>query len=63
MDAVGLGYLRDDNCFPWIEDWPTAQQLMDQQLKVEWPALLDGIARTLNPIHDEIFQAPPTTYY
>jgi len=25
--------------------------------------LLDGIARTLNPIHDEIFQARPTTYY
>ncbi len=32
-DAVGLAYLRHDNCFPWIEDWPTAQQLMDQQLK------------------------------
>src|SRR5437868_3247392 len=44
MDAVGLDYLRDDNCFPWIEDWPTAQQLMDQQLKVEWPTLLDDIA-------------------
>ena len=63
MDAVGLGYLRDDNCFPWIEDWPTAQQLMDQQLKVEWPTLLDDIARTLNPIHAEIFEARPTHYY
>ena len=38
MDAVGLGYLRDDNCFPWIKDWLTAQQLMDQQLTVKWPA-------------------------
>jgi hypothetical protein len=36
---------------------------MDQQLKVEWPALLDAIARTLNPIHDEIFKARPTHYY
>src|SRR5438874_6400063 len=63
MDAVGLSYLRDDNCFPWIEDWPAAQQLMDQQLKVEWPALLDCIARTLNPIHGEIFAARPTHYY
>src|SRR2546427_4882234 len=34
-----------------------------QQLQVEWPALLDGIARTLNPIHDEIFEARPTQYY
>src|SRR5438552_13472844 len=63
MDALGLDYLRDDNCFPWIEDWPTAQQLMDQQLTVEWPALLDDIARTLNPIHAEIFEARPTQYY
>jgi hypothetical protein len=63
MDAVGLSYLRHDNCFPWVEDWPRAQHLLDQQLAVEWPALLDGIARTLNPIHDEIFQARPTTYY
>jgi len=63
MDAVGLAYLRHDNCFPWIEDWSTAQQLMNQQLKVDWPALLDGIARTLNPIHDQIFRAHPTTYY
>jgi hypothetical protein len=63
MDALGVGYLRQDNCFPWIEDWPTAQHLMDQQLTVHWPALLDGIARRLNPIHDQIFQAYPTNYY
>ncbi len=63
MDAAGLDYARQDNCFPWIEDWPTAQQLMNEQLTVEWPALLDGIARTVNPIHDELFRAHPTTYY
>jgi hypothetical protein len=63
MDAVSLSYLRHDNCFPWIEDWPTAQQLMSEQLTVEWPSLLDGIARTLNPIHDEIFRVHPTSYY
>ena len=63
MDRLGLAYARHDNCFPWIEDWQQAQQLMDEQLKVDWPTLLDGIAGTLNPIHDEIFHAHPTTYY
>ena len=63
MDTAGLSYLRHDNCFPWIEDWQRAQRLMDQQLTVDWPALLDGIARTLNPIHDEIFRAHSTRYY
>src|SRR5439155_3328645 len=63
MDTVGLAYLRHDNCFPWIEDWPMAQQLLDQQLKVDWPMLLTGIAQMLKPTHDQIFRAHPTTYY
>lgn len=63
MDQAGLAYVRQDNCFPWIEDWSLAQQLMDQQLTLDWPTVLDQIARMLNPIHDQIFQAHPTTYY
>jgi hypothetical protein len=63
MDAVGLAYLRHDNCFPWIEDWPLVQRLMDQQLTAHWPTLLSGIARTLNPIHEQLFDAHPTSYY
>ena len=63
MDRAGLAYARQDNCFPWIEDWPRAQQLMDQQLSVAWPTLLDGIATMLNPIHDQLFQAYSASYY
>ena len=50
MQAAGLDYLQQDNCFPWIADWSTAQRLMDKQLKTKWPKLLNGIARQLNPI-------------
>jgi hypothetical protein len=63
MDQAGLAYARQDNCFPWIEDWTQAQQLMDQQLQVNWPTLLNDIAATLNPIHDQVFQAYPASYY
>jgi hypothetical protein len=63
LDEAGLAYARQDNCFPWIEDWPRAQQLMDQQLRVDWPTLLTDIASRLNPIHDQLFQAYPTSYY
>jgi hypothetical protein len=63
MDQAGIVYARHDNCFPWIEDWPRAQQLMDQQLKVDWPTLLTGIAGRLNPLHDQFFQAHPANYY
>jgi hypothetical protein len=63
MDGAGLDYQRRDNCFPWVEDWGQAQQLMDSQLRVDWPRLLDGIADQLNPIHDQIFAQYALRYY
>ncbi len=63
MEAAGLEYVRQDNCFPWIADWAKAQRLMDRQLKTNWPKLLDGIARQLNPVHGKIFQKHPVSYY
>src|ERR1035437_2229930 len=41
MDAAGLRYVRQDNCFPWIEDFPAAQRLMDEQLSTNWPEELN----------------------
>jgi hypothetical protein len=63
MDTVGMRYCKQDNCFPWIENFPRAQELMDQQLSVDWPASLDPIARALNPIHGEIFARYRVPYY
>jgi hypothetical protein len=37
MDAEGLHYQCQGNCFPWIEDFPRAQQLMQAQLRTNWP--------------------------
>ena len=63
MDAAGLEYVRRDNCFPWIADWRKAQRLMDRQLKANWPRLLGRVARQLNPLHGDIFQKCPVSYY
>jgi len=63
MQAAGLEYLQQDNCFPWVADWSRAQRLMDGQLKTKWPKLLNTIARQLNPIHAEIFRKLPLSYY
>lgn len=63
MQAAGLDYLQHDNCFPWITNWTKAQRLMDRQLKTQWPKLLNGIARQLNPIHPQIFRKHPLSYY
>ena len=57
MDAAGLRYDRADNCFPWIEDVPAAQQLLDEQLRLDWPAALAEIERRLFP-HRAALLAP-----
>lgn len=63
MDAAGLRYVQRDNCFTWLEHPERAQQLMDQQVGVDWPALLNDIAHSLNPLHETMFAAFPMEYY
>lgn len=63
MDSADLRYVRRDNCFPWIEDPVRAQSLMDSQLEVNWPEVLNPIARLINPIHDSLFESFPIEYY
>ena len=63
MDQAGMKYRQQGNCFVWIEDYAAAQKLMDQQLKIDWSGLLNGLAGHLNPIHESIFENYPTSYY
>ena len=63
MDRRGLRYQRQENCFPWIEKVPQAQALMNEQLRTNWPSVLDQIARRLNPVHEEMLAPYREDYY
>jgi hypothetical protein len=63
MDQEGLKYQRRDNCFVWIEDWQRAQQLADEQLRTDWPALLSRLANEANPALAHVFARHPVPYY
>jgi hypothetical protein len=63
MDNVGLAYQRRDNCFSWIEDWARAQQLMDEQLRTDWPGLLNRLLGQANPALGIIDPSQATPYY
>jgi len=63
MDQQGLKYRQQGNCFVWIEDYGHAQKLMNQQLEINWAALLNGFAGQLNPLHENIFEQYPASYY
>lgn len=43
LDAAKIGYLRRDNCFSWIEDFPRAQKLADRQQRILWAKHLDRL--------------------
>lgn len=63
MDKAGLAYERADNCFVRLEDPIRAQQLLDEQLKTDWPRWLDQIATRLNPAHEQILLGNRRDYY
>jgi hypothetical protein len=63
LAASGMVAVRRENCFTWLQDPARAQQLMDEQLRADWPKLLDGIAHSLNPQHEAMFADYPMPYY
>jgi hypothetical protein len=63
MDQNKIRYRRADNCFPWIEDVPKAQRLMNRQLRISWRKALARVARQLNPVHGRIFRGFWARYY
>ncbi len=63
MDQQGMKYQKQDNCFTWMEDYAQAQKWMDEQLKADWPQLLNALAEQLNPVHQQIFSHFPLPYY
>ena len=63
LQKHGMGYRKDGNCFPWIEDVPAAQHLMEKQLETNWSEMLDGLARELCPALDDVLPLRPQYYW
>ena len=63
MDQIGLRYHRRDNCFAWIGDWGRAQQLMEEQLRTDWPRLLNRLLAQANPALGIVDPSQATPYY
>jgi hypothetical protein len=63
MDAAGLRYARRENCFVDLEDVARAQQLMDEQPRVSWTAMMNRLTKQYHPLHGELFRDPPNPYY
>jgi hypothetical protein len=60
LDGAGIGYVRQDNCFTWVEDFVRAQRLADRQPPVRWEDQLDRLLRRVHPAHRRWFPDVPS---
>jgi hypothetical protein len=59
----GIGYLKDGNCFPYIEDLGKAHDLLQQQQRTNWPTLLDALLERNCPGIRHVLGPHPMDYY
>jgi len=53
LDAAGMGYVRQGNCFTHLDNLVVAQRLMDRQLRAPWKRLLGRLVRSIHPVSQE----------
>ena len=63
LQAHRIKYVKDGNCFPWIKDIVTAQDLMNQQLQVNWSDLLNSLAFQMCPDLQSVLSISPEYYW
>jgi len=59
----GIGYLKEGNCFPWIEDIETAQNLFTKQSETNWSQMLMKLAFTSCPALAQVIRPLRPEYY
>lgn len=60
---AGIDYVKDGNCFPFIADLSRAQELLNEQLKSNWPELLDSLLKRNCPGINNVISNFPLQYY
>ncbi len=50
LDKNGIAYRKADNAFLWIDDVARAQRFADRFVEKNWPRILSGLARRVNPL-------------
>ncbi|MGH9072456.1 MAG: hypothetical protein ACRDX8_15210, partial [Acidimicrobiales bacterium] len=63
LDKAGISHTCHENSFASISDWPKAAALAERFAKRDWVALLDALAKRVNPILPVISAAGFGSYY
>jgi hypothetical protein len=64
LDAGGIGYRRQDNCFLELADLRRAQELCDAQLRTRWQGVFNTLIERVHPTHRKlVYRGQPVGYY
>ena len=63
MRREGLRFEQRDNCFVRLSDARRAQELCDEQLKTDWPKMLDTLLDQAHPLHVSLGRPIGQRYY
>ena len=63
LQAQGIAYVKDGNCFPWIEDIDRAQVAMNKQLQTNWSEMLNTLTFQMCPDLKDVLSLPPDYYW
>jgi hypothetical protein len=63
LTAAGIALTKQDNCFPWIEDFAAAQRLADAQQTTDWPTVLNGWVQESQPWAESLLPCPVPYYW
>ncbi len=63
LQKQGLGYLKDGNCFPWLEDIEAAQRLLNEQLQSPWAEILNRLTLSSCPALPQVLRPLRPEYY
>lgn len=63
LQKHNIAYVKDGNCFPWIEDVETAQAIIDKQLCTDWSSLLNRLAFDSCPALLHVLEPLRPEYY
>ncbi|MBK8974786.1 MAG: hypothetical protein IPM29_02565 [Planctomycetes bacterium] len=63
MTKSCIRFVKEDNCFPHVDDPLRAQRLLAKQVHVDWPHVLDRLALEVNPALPSILRRDDPHHY
>jgi hypothetical protein len=63
LDQAGVAYRKRENCLVWVEDQARAQQLLDEQIQMDWAKELEHLLKACHPTAKRIAWPLQLKYY